>query len=763
MLDHVVLTIQLSILYWLEQIQASERIIVGEKAFLLSRLIQKGYPIFPGFVVNTTTFRSFLEKLEDFKSLLADFPQSSLYLDIYNPKTLQLVAQNSRHAILQTLLPLDWQTSIVDAAAQLNSTALILRASLSLSSTPSKPSSGLLSSQVCWNQPEFIELTLKKAWSELFTAKSLFYWQRLGIPLERVNLAILVQPLEDVIATGKVLIQPHSWQIQATWGLGYSLLKGDVSPDIYELDALTGQIKKKQLGSKYCAYQLKTKSDENDPNCLKLKILSSEKQENYCLDDNLVAQLFQLTQNLLLEHQSLTAIKWCLIMNPSAQFYVLQCQIEPSFSILPHVNSTVIQGLGASSGIITAPIQIILQLPSPTEKKITGSILITTEITSAWIPLLKQASGMILEHGGMTSHGAIIARELRIPAVVGIPKVTQLFTSGETVLLDGNTGKIYRSNDEKPLNMTHFNLLTPDLELTNYPIATQLMVNISQPSSIEKTILLPIDGVGLLRAEWILSELLLKYPLERDLELSLQKQFIEELVELIYPFVHAFHPKPVFYRSFDGVEQSILGKRGTYIYLQNSVLFDLELQAIQQLQKQGYYNIKLILPFVRSVEEFQFCQHRIIQAGLTQSPLFQIWIMAEVPSVLFLLPEYVKVGVQGIAIGSNDLTQLLLGIDREDAQLSQQYNAYHPAMRMALKQLIQQAKALGIPSSICGQASVQYPELIESLVEWGITTISVEPESVSTVYQAIARTEYRLYLEVARQNHNPHFYQTGSE
>jgi pyruvate,water dikinase len=766
LLDHVVLTIQLSILYWLEQIQASERIIVGEKAFLLSRLIQKGYPIFSGFVISTSTFGSFLEKLEDFKSLLADFPQSSLYLDIYNPKALQLVAQNSRHAIRQTLLPLDWQNSIVDAAAQLNTTALIFRASLSLPSTTSKHSSGLLSSHVCWNQPEFIELTLKKAWSELFTAKSLFYWQRLGIPLEKVNLAILVQPLKDVIVTGKVLIQPHSWQIQATWGNGYSLLKGEVSPDIYELDSLTGQIINKQLGSKYCAYQLKTKYDENEPNCLELKILSLEKQENYCLDEALVAQLFKLTQNLLLEYQLLTSIEWCLIANPSAQFYMLQCQTDPSFSIFPHVNSiansTVIQGLGASSGIVTAPIQIILQLPSPTEQKITGSILITTEITSAWIPLLKQASGIILEQGSMTSHGAIIARELGIPAVVGIPKITQLFTSGETVLLDGNTGKIYRINDEKPLNMSHFNLLTPELESTNYPIATQLMVNISQPSSIEKTISLPVDGIGLLRAEWILSELLLKYPLERDLESSLQKQFLEDLIALVYPFVQAFHPKPVFYRSFDGLEKSILGKRGTYNYLQNSVLFDLELQAIQQLQKQGYYNIKLILPFVRSVEEFQFCQHRIIQAGLTQFPLFQIWIMAEVPSVLFLLPEYVKAGVQGIAIGSNDLTQLLLGIDREDAQLSQQYNAYHPAMRMALKQLIQQAKTLGIPCSICGQASVQYPELIESLVEWGITTISVEPESVSTVYQAIARTEYRLYLEVAR-NLNPRFHQTGSE
>ncbi|PSF38537.1 peptide chain release factor H [Aphanothece hegewaldii CCALA 016] len=753
----------MDILYWLEQIQASERIIVGEKAFLLSRLISKGYPIFSGFVVNTTTFGSFLENLEDFKSLLADFPQSSLYLDIYNPKALQVVAQNSRHAILQTPLPDDWKTSIVDAAAQLNSTALIFRPSLSLPSFTLQRSFGLLSSQVCWNQPEFIELALKKAWSELFTAKSLFYWKRLGIPLEKVNLAILVQPLEKVTATGQVFIQPQKIQIQATWGLGYSLLKGDVSPDIYDLDSRTGQLINKQLGSKSCAYQIKNKYDDNDSNCLNLKLLDLKKQESYCLDNTLVEQLFRLTQNLLSDEPSLIIIEWCLIMNPSAQFYVLQGEMASSSSVLSNNTiksiSTSIQGLAASSGIVTAPIQIIPKFTKLTKLNIAGSIIITHDITSAWLPLLKKASGLILEQGGMTSHGAILARELGIPAVIGVPKATELFTSGETVVLDGNTGKIYRNQDNNSLTMTHFKNPKTNLKSTNFPMVTQLMVNISQPSSLEKAISLSVDGIGLLRSEWILAELLLKYPIERGLELSEKKEFIKELFELIYPFVQAFHPKPVFYRTFDSLEQSMIGKRGTYSYLQNSVLFDLELQAIHQLQKQGYYNIKLILPFVRSVEEFRFCQQRIIQAGLTQFPLFQVWIMAEVPSVLFLLPEYVKAGVQGLAIGSNDLTQLLLGIDREDTQLSQQYNAYHPAMRMAFKQLIQQAKTLGIPCSICGQASVQYPELIESLVEWGITSISVEPESVSTVYQAIARTEYRLYLEVARQNR----YQTGSE
>lgn len=757
MLDPVVLTISLVILHWLNQIQASERNKVGEKAFLLNRLMQKGYPVFSGFVVNTTTFQAFLEKLEDFKSLLADFPQSSLYLDIDNPKALQLIAQNSRHAILNTQLPLDELATIVEAAKKLNSNTLIFRTSLSLPSTSAKYPSGLLSSQVCWNQVESIELTLKKVWSELFSAKSLFYWQRLEIPLEKVNLAILVQPLNNVTVTGKILIQPHSIQIQATWGLGYSLLNGDVYPDLYEVNYQTGRIIRKQLGIKYCAYQVQTEFDEDESDLLKLNSLNLEKQESYCLNDDLVAQLFKIARNLWLENPTITGIDWCLITEPSPQFYILKVQFNQLHSLAESSNfssnSNVIQGLGASSGFVTAPISIISELPTQLDLKITGQILITREITSAWLPLLKQASGLILEQGSMTSHGAIIARELDIPAVVGIPNATRLFTSGETIFLDGNTGKIHRGKALTLSASSNQNNVNPNTESINYPIVNQLMVNISQKSSIEKITGLPIDGIGLLRSEWLLSEWFAKHPLENILEAAFQKQLLKKLIELIEPFVQAFHPKPVFYRSFDSLETT-LGKRGTYNYLQNPILFDLELQAIQHLQKQGYYNIKLILPFVRSVDEFRFCQQRIIQTGLTQLPLFQVWIMAEVPSVLFLLPEYVKAGVQGIAIGSNDLTQLLLGIEREDAQLSQHYNAYHPAMQMAFKQLIQQAKLLGIPCSICGQAVVQYPELIDSLVEWGVTAISVEPESVPAIYQAIARSEYRLYLEVARQNRN---------
>ncbi|WP_339380986.1 putative PEP-binding protein, partial [Brasilonema sp. UFV-L1] len=296
-------------------------------------------------------------------------------------------------------------------------------------------------------------------------------------------------------------------------------------------------------------------------------------------------------------------------------------------------------------------------------------------------------------------------------------------------------------------------------------IATQLLVNLSQPRLIEQVQSLPVDGVGLLRSELMALNILEgQHPSTWLLE-GHQTKLLERWREQIIQFAHGFAPRSVFYRSLDwrshelvslnqnvqSSTQSMLGERGTFSYLKNPAVFELELAALADTQKAGYSNIHLLLPFVRTVEEFSFCRQKVEQARLTQVPQFQLWIMAEVPSVLFLLPEFIKAGVQGISIGTNDLTQLLLGVDREQGQLAQVFNERHPVVMSAIAQLIQIAKSAGIPCSICGQAPALYPEIIEQLVQWGITSISVEPEAVERTYLAIARAEQRIILEAARR------------
>jgi pyruvate,water dikinase len=429
-------------------------------------------------------------------------------------------------------------------------------------------------------------------------------------------------------------------------------------------------------------------------------------------------------------------------------------------------------------------------------------ILVVSTLKPDFIPLLSVAAGVVTEMGGMNSHGAILAREIGIPAVVGLRDATRVLSANTTIFIDGNRGEVrsvssqsqssgssveaqpppavdstshesdphaqrespYQTLRDRALATTHSRTFPtqPAFPAT----ATQIMLNLSQSAKLSHAQQLPVDGIGLLRSELMLLGTGEIFHPCYWVQQGHQDRLQEMLVEAIAPFVRSFYPRPVFYRALDlrspefqslpgappfpSTANPMLAQRVSYLL--EAKLFDMELAAIAHLRNSGYTNLQLLLPFVRSVEEFAFCRQRAVQAGLIPSEQFQIWIMAEVPSVLFLMPEYVQAGVQGISIGSNDLTQLLLGVDREQSQT--QLNECHPALRRALKQLIQTAREAKVPVSICGQAPVSYPQLIEDFVRWGITSISVEPDAVAQTYQCIARAEQQLLLETSRRFQN---------
>ncbi|NJL84616.1 MAG: hypothetical protein HC890_19880 [Chloroflexaceae bacterium] len=364
---------------------------------------------------------------------------------------------------------------------------------------------------------------------------------------------------------------------------------------------------------------------------------------------------------------------------------------------------------------------------------------------------MKCSAGVIAERGGLTSHAAIIARELNIPAVVGAAHATKLLATGDPLLLSGDRGEVYRLVEGEALPAFAPESQRPRLPLSPPPLGTQLLVNLSQPNSIARAAQLPVDGVGLLRSELMLSELLSSGTLADWLAGPRREVLRERLVDLVSQFAAAFAPRPVFYRStdwragefaqlFPESSPSHLGRgRGTYRYLEDPAWFELELGALGQVLAAGFQNVHLLLPFVRSLEEFCFVRDRVQQLPMRRQGLLQLWIVAEVPSVLYLLPDYVKAGVQGIAIGSNDLMQLLLGVDRDGDFRETPLNVTHPAFLAALKQLIEQAQQLGIPCSFCGQAVVEDPSLVERLVNWGISALSVEPDAVESTYWALAR------------------------
>lgn len=782
-------------LYWLDQIKLQDRAKVGDKAFFLSKIIQRGYPVVPGFVVSAETLQQFLENLNSSESLAADLPHSSLHLDVTNWRQLQQVASRLRQEMLAATVPQQWVSAIFQAAREWQTGCLILRPTLGvLTATPGmKNISGLLESVFCECEPEAIAFALKRTWSQIFRARSLLYWQHSGINLQQINLAVLVQPVENAIASGLLTANPSGWEIEATWGLGIAIALGEVQPDIYYIQQETGVVLEQQLGNKMLAYRVDDaaigdfsqpvakSSLTPDHTCLSTYLIQEAQQKQYALKEEYLQQIIALGTQLVSELGKSFTIKWTIAgQTPSGKLYITQVSS-------PHVihHRHFIRGLGAAGGRVVANALVIINPQHKPEQLPKGVILVIPAIAPDWLPLLQQVGGIITEQGGLTSHAAILARELGIAAVVNATSATSLIQTGERLLLDGDRGEVYRIKgnskeemargkeeesgklgEEKLLSSNHHNLKAPHPPLSSHlpMIATQLLVNLSQSSLIEQVQSFPVDGVGLLRSELMVLNILDGQDPNSWILGGRQAELLERWSEQIMQFARAFAPRPVFYRSLDWPQdlpslsdnlpsstQSMLGERGTFSYLRNPAVFELELQALASVQQAGYSNVNLLLPFVRTVEEFVFCRRKVEQALLTEVSQFQLWMMAEVPSVLFLLPEYVKAGAAGISIGTNDLTQLLLGVDREQGQLGKVFNERHPAVMSAIAQLIQMAKSAGIPCSICGQAPALYPEIIDKLVEWGITSISVEPEAVERTYQAIARAEQRLILAAARR------------
>ena len=763
-------------LYWLDQIKLQDRAKVGVQAFDLSKIKQQGYPVLPGFVVEGDVLRQFLETLNSSESLIADLPHSSLHLDVNNWRQLQQVAGRLRQEIISATVPHHWVRTIFQAARQWQRSSLILRPSLAISTNQEmKNISGLLESVYCPCEEEEIGKALKLLWSQLFRARSLLYWRSVGISLPKINLGVLVQPVNNAIASGIINTKSSGWDIEATWGLGLAITNGEVLPDVYYIEPKTGVVTERQLGNKMLAYRLNHDTAFSaqqlqptlDTNFLLAYLLEESQQQEYALPEEYLQELITLGNQVVGELGTNLTMKWTIAQESlSTKLYITEVAVPQPVN----KNVQFIQGIGAARGRIIANTYILSSSQKPIQVP-KGVILIASVITPDCLPLLQGVAGIITEQGGLTSHGAILARELGIPAVVSATGATTLLQTGEKLLLDGDKGEVYRLTEdgEKFSSEEIEGLINQEKNVnyqpTNLPIiATKLLVNLSQERLIEQVQHLPVDGVGLLRSELMMLNILEgKHPREWIIEGN-QAELLELLSEQIRQFARAFSPRPIFYRSLDFLSydlpslstetSSILGERGVFSYMQNPAVFELELQALAIVQASGYRNINLLLPFVRSVEEFIFCRHKVEQAGLTQISQFQLWIMAEVPSVLFLLPEYIKAGVAGISIGTNDLTQLLLGIDREQGKLGTIFDESHPAVMAAIAQLINMAQAGGIPCSICGQAPVLYPDIIDQLIAWGITSISVEPEAVERTYQAIARAEQRLILAAARRQLN---------
>ena len=391
-----------------------------------------------------------------------------------------------------------------------------------------------------------------------------------------------------------------------------------------------------------------------------------------------------------------------------------------------------------------------------------GEILVAPMTNPDWLPAIRRAVALVTDSGGMTCHAAIVARELGVPCIVGARTATTVLHDGESVTVDGARGEVLSGRATSVVARPRPSVEAAAPEVT----ATRIYVNLAMPESAEKVAATTVDGVGLLRAEFMLTDALGgRHP--RDLiARGEQQSLVAHMVSSVGRIAQAFAPRPVVYRAtdfrtnefrnltggstYEPVEHNpMIGYRGCYRYVKEPDLFALELEALARVREQSP-NVALMITFVRTRWELEECLELVDASPLGRQRGLHRWVMAEVPSVVHWLPEYIGMGIDGISIGSNDLTQLVLGVDRDSEECAELFDEADPAVLHAIRRIIGIANKFGITSSLCGQAPSTNPAFAEHLVRYGITSVSVNPDSVEATRRVVAAAERRVLLDAAR-------------
>ncbi len=769
---------------WFEELDRDDVAEVGGKGANLGEMTRAGLPVPPGFVVTVEAFRRFQEAT----GLDREAERRLSGLDVDDSEALNEAAEALQEAVRRGEVPGDVRREIEEAYGELASRegvedpAVAVRSSATVEDTAQYSFAGMFQSFLNVRGADALVERVRDCWASSYGARVLFYRIKQGIGTDAA-LAVVVQKMVDSAKAGVLFTvdpatnDPDRLVIEAAWGLGEVVVGGEVNPDRYEVEKDT-LATVRMIGQKDVMLVRDEETGEN----VRVE-LPEEKATAPVLTADEVRELAELGMRDEAHYGVPQDAEWAI---EDGRVYLVQTRpvttLQERQAARPATvrGQVLLSGLGASPGVASGTVRV-LSSPKEGGKLREGEVLVTSRTAPDWVPLMRRAAAIVTDSGGMTSHAAIVSRELGIPCIVGTREATRVLEDGMAVTVNARDGTVVAGEEAsaaagaapgpdgaRPVaeEAAEEGGAAEQAPTASPVTATRLYVNLAEPDRAEAVAALPVDGVGLVRAEFmILSALDGQHP-RLLLEEGRGDEFVERLARDLLVIARAFHPRPVIYRTtdfktnefrnleggerFESEEDNpMLGYRGCFRYIHEPDLFALELRVIERVRAE-FDNLHVMIPFVRTGWEFRECRRLIDESGLARDRRLQLWVMAEVPSIVSWLEEYVRLGVTGVSIGSNDLTQLVLGVDRDSEVVAPVYDERDRAVLDAIHAIIRECRRLGITSSICGQAPSVYPDYAERLVEWGIDSISVNPDAVESARRHIARAERRLMVEAAR-------------
>ena len=749
-----------------EELSKSDIGIAGGKGANLGELTQAGIPVPPGFVVTAQAYEYFMDEAGINDKVMSILDS----IDINDTKALQAAAEEIKQIIVDSPIPEDLVLFIREYYNELcqrvgeDDTDVAIRSSATAEDLPEASFAGQQDTFLHVSGDDEVIEYIRKCWASLFEARAIFYREENNFEHSKVYIAVVVQKMANADKAGVMFtVNPSTGEeialIEGSWGLGESVVSGDVTPDNYQVDKKDNEIINVTISDKKVMYT----NDENGTS-VKVEVPEDKRKERVLSDEELI-ELTEMGKRVQAHYGEPMDTEWAfekdmLFLLQARPITTLGDAVEEGDDEASDLGDVLVRGLGASPGMASGKVKIVLDIDELDKIK-DGDIMVTTMTTPDMVPAMRRASGIVTDEGGVTCHASIISRELGIPCVVGTGDATTTLEENSGVTLDGKKGLVFEGISETKEEAV---AVAESVQAAPIITVTEVKANVSMPEAAEKAAATGADGVGLLRTE----HLMLTSGIHpgKFIADGNEDELIDTIADNVQIVADAFYPRPVWYRTLDaptdefitleGGENEprehnpMLGWRGIRRELDQPEILKCEFKAIKKLHEKGYTNIGIMIPLSQNPEELRQAKALCSSIGFEPHKDVDFGMMVEIPAAAIMIDEYIKIGLDFVSLGTNDLTQYTLAVDRNNEFVAKHYSEEHPAVMKLIERTIRKCAEAGVKCSICGQAG-SVPHIVEKLVEFGITSVSSNTDAIADVRKTVARAEQKIILDAARK------------